>query len=181
MARINLLPWREELRKEQQRQFLTIMGLSAVLMGLLLLAVHIQFARMISTQDDRNKFLKGHITEVETQIKEINSLAASKKRLLARMEVIQKLQSNRPEIVHLFDEIVRVLPDGVHISSLKQQGNALTINGIAQSNARVSAFMRNVDGSEWLSSPVLEVIQKGGNARSFVLRATQVSKIGKAQ
>lgn len=181
MARINLLPWREELRKEQQRQFLTIMGLSAVLMGLLLLAVHIQFARMISTQDSRNDFLKGHITEVETQIKEINSLAASKKRLLARMEVIQKLQSNRPEIVHLFDEIVRVLPDGVHISSLKQQGNALTINGIAQSNARVSAFMRNVDGSEWLSSPVLEVIQKGKNARSFVLRATQVSKIGKAQ
>lgn len=181
MARINLLPWREELRKEQQRQFLTILGLSAVLMLLIIVAVHIQIAGMIQNQNDRNDFLKKEIARVEKQIKEINALAKEKKSLLARMEVIEQLQRNRPEVVHLFDEIAKVMPEGTYLASLKQNGKNLVMEGRAQSNARVSALMRNIDASPWLANPRLQVIQKdskgaaSSDERKFVLTATQVS------
>ncbi len=181
MAHINLLPWREERRKEQLRQFLTMLGLSVVLMILIILAVHLQYNRMISAQESRNRFLKNEITAVEKQIREINTLAKEKKRLLARMEVIQQLQRNRPGIVHLFEEMVKVIPEGVHLKSLKQNGKNLTINGIAQSNARVSAYMRNIDASPWLTKPQLNIIQKKGQAkkgsgRDFILRAEQLAQ-----
>ena len=183
MARINLLPWREELRKEQQRQFLTILGLSAVLMGLIVLAVHIQVASMIKHQNSRNDFLNQEIVKVEKQIKEINNLEKEKQNLLARMQVIETLQRNRPEIVHLFDEIVKVMPEGTYLTSMKQSGKSLVLNGVAQSNARVSALMRNIDGSPWLSNPQLQIIQKDSkkksddDERSFILNAVQVSQI----
>ena len=181
MAHINLLPWREERRKEQLRQFLTMLGLSVVLMLLVILAVHLQYSRMISAQESRNGFMKNEITAVEKQIREINSIAKEKKRLLARMEVIQQLQRNRPGIVHLFEEMVKVIPEGAHIKSLKQSGKKLTINGIAQSNARVSAYMRNIDGSDWLTKPQLNIIQKTGkkkksDGRDFILRAEQLAQ-----
>ena len=178
MAKINLLPWRQELRKEQQRQFLTIMGLSVVLVIVGILAVHLQYARMIGIQESRNAYLKKQITTVEKQIKEIDELAGKKDRLLARMDIIQQLQRNRPEIVRLFDELVRVLPEGVHLSSLKQQSRNLQMIGIAQSNARVSALMRNIDQSDWLAQPKLEIIEVGKKkdaAREFSLRAQQKS------
>lgn len=181
MAHINLLPWREEKRKEQLRQFLTMIGLSVVLMLLVILAVHLQYSRLISAQESRNNFLKNEITAVEKQIREIDSLAKAKKSLLARMEVIQQLQLGRPGIVHLFEEMVKVLPEGVHIKSLKQAGKSLTINGVAQSNARVSAYMRNIDGSEWLTKPQLNIIEKKGkksakkgSGRDFILGAEQL-------
>lgn len=181
MAHINLLPWREERRKEQLRQFLTLMGLSVILMLLIILAIHLQYNRMIGIQESRNNFLTSEITAVEKQIREINSLAKEKKRLLARMEVIQQLQRNRPGIVHLFEEMVKVIPEGVHIKTLKQSGNNLTINGVAQSNARVSAYMRNIDASPWLTKPQLNIIQKKGQAkkdggRDFILRAEQLAQ-----
>lgn len=181
MARINLLPWREERRKEQLRQFLTMLGLTVILMILIILAVHLQYNRMISAQQARNNFLKKEITAVEKQIREINNIAKEKKRLLARMEVIQQLQRNRPGIVHLFEEMVKVIPEGAHINSLKQAGNKLTINGIAQSNARVSAYMRNIDASPWLTKPQLNIIQKKGQkkkdgGREFILRAEQLAQ-----
>lgn len=181
MAKINLLPWRQELRKEQQRQFLTIMGLSVVLVILGLLAVHLQYARMIGVQESRNNYLKRQIAEVEKQIREIDELTTKKERLLARMDIIQKLQRNRPEIVRLFDELVRVLPEGVHLSSLKQTSRNLQMIGIAQSNARVSALMRNIDQSDWLANPKLDIIEVGkqkddAGARTFSLRAMQKSK-----
>jgi len=182
MAHINLLPWREELRREQQRQFLTIMGLSVILMGLIILAVHLRIAGMIDHQESRNRFLQGEISKVEKQIKEINQLEEDKRRLLARMEIIQQLQRNRPEVVHLFDEIARIIPDGVHLETMKQSGKNLVLNGIAQSNARVSAFMRNIEGSDWLANPRLEIIEKKGkgdqrdSSRSFVLHLSQVRK-----
>ena len=181
MAHINLLPWREERRKEQLKQFVSILGLSSFLMVLILVAVHLQYSRMISAQESRNTFLKNEITAVEKQIREINSLAKEKKRLLARMEVIQQLQRNRPGIVHLFEEMVKVIPEGAHINSLKQKGKSLTINGIAQSNARVSAYMRNIDASEWLTKPQLNIIEKKGakkksDGRSFILRAEQLAQ-----
>ena len=180
MAQINLLPWREELRKEQQRQFLTIMGLSAVLMGLIVLAVHIQVAGMINNQQSRNEYLSKEISKVEKQIKEINSLAKEKKRLLARMEVIETLQRNRPEVVHLFDEIVKVMPEGTYLKSMSQSGKSLSLNGSAQSNARVSALMRNIDASPWLGNPNLQIIRKQGketDERNFVLRAVQIGQV----
>jgi len=178
MAKINLLPWRQELRKEQQRQFLTIMGLSVVLVVVGILAVHLQYARLIGKQEERNGFLTQHIRKVEAEIKEIDALADKKDRLLARMEIIQKLQRNRPEMVRLFDELVRVLPEGVHLSALKQTNRSLKLDGIAQSNARVSAFMRNIDDSDWLADPKLQIIEVGKdeNTRKFSLRAKQASK-----
>lgn len=180
MAHINLLPWREERRKEQLRQFLTMLGLSVVLMALIILAVHLQYNRMISAQSGRNDYLKREISSVEKQIREIDNLAKDKKSLLARMEVIQKLQRNRPGIVHLFEEMVKVIPEGVYLTSLKQEDDKLTITGVAQSNARVSAFMRNIDVSEWLSNPQLEIIKtekkgKEEKGRNFILRAVQVN------
>jgi len=181
MARINLLPWREERRKEQQRQFLTILGLSVVLMILVIAAIHLQYSRALSVQNSRNSFLQTHITTVEQQIAEIKRIEADKQRLLDRIEKIQVLQRNRPEIVHLFDAIVRVLPEGVYITTLTQAGKTLTIEGKAQSNARVSALMRAIDKSKWMTNPVLDVIQKenakDSNDRKFKLRANQFSSI----
>ncbi len=180
MARINLLPWREELRKEQQRQFLTIMGLSVVLMGLIITVVHIQYANMISTQNQRNQFLTAQIADVDAQIKEIEKLESDKQSLQARISVIQQLQGNRPEIVHLFDEIARILPQGLYLRKIDQKGKAITIVGLAQSNARVSAFMRNIEASDWLDKPILDVIKldskEDDDSREFTLHLIQVTK-----
>lgn len=178
MAKINLLPWRQELRKEQQRQFLTIMGLSVVLVVVGILAVHLQYVRLMSVQQSRNNYLNQQIKEVEKQIREIDELASKKDRLLARMEIIQQLQRNRPEIVRLFDELVRVMPEGVHLTSLTQRGRNLQMKGVAQSNARVSALMRNIDQSDWLTKPKLNIIELGKSkqketAREFSLQAQQ--------
>lgn len=185
MARINLLPWREEQRNEQQRQFLTMLGLSVILMVLIIAAVHLQYSRALSVQNSRNSFLQTHITTVEQQIAEIKRIETDKQRLLDRIEKIQILQRNRPEIVHLFDAIVRVLPEGVYITTLTQKGKTLTIEGKAQSNARVSALMRGVDKSEWMTNPVLDVIQKENKKdskdRKFKLRANQFSRIAENQ
>ena len=181
MARINLLPWREEQRKEQQQQFITMLGLSLILMILIIVAVHLQYSRSLSVQNSRNSFLQTHITKVEQEIAEINRLEKDKQRLLDRIERIQILQRNRPEVVHLFDELVRVLPEGVYLTSFEQSGKSLTLNGKAQSNARVSALMRGVDKSEWMTGPLLDVIQtdkkKDSKDRSFKLKASQFSKI----
>lgn len=183
MAKINLLPWRQEQRKEQQRQFFTIMGLMGVLVVVVFAAIYLQYTRLISIQDSRNQYLQEHIRQVEKQIKEINDLAAKKERLLARMEIIQQLQRNRSEVVRLFDEMVRVMPDGVYLTSFKQQGTSLLMTGVAQSNARVSALMRNIDQSEWLTDPQLVVIESGKNSdsRKFTLRAKQKFKTDKSK
>ena len=185
MAKINLLPWREERRKEQQRQFLTLLGLSVLLMLLMIVAIHLNYAREISVQNSRNSFLNKEIQTVEAQIKEINKLEKDKQRLIDRIDKIQLLQRNRPEVVHLFDEIVRIIPEGVYLGSLKQQGSMLTIAGMAQSNARVSAFMRGIDNSGWLKTPVLDVIETDKKSdtkeRSFTIRATQVSVLAEEE
>ena len=183
MAHINLLPWREEKRKEQQKQFASITFLSVVLVGLVILAIHFQYSRMINYQNSRNQFLEREISKVEKQIKEIEDINKEKQRLLARMEVIQQLQHNRPEIVHLFDEMVRIIPDGTYFTKFKQQNKSLNIEGLAQSNARVSALMRNMEASDWFMNPVLDVIKSDKDdaeaTRKFILRVTQTSKKSK--
>jgi type IV pilus assembly protein PilN len=159
MARINLLPWRENLRAEQQREFLVMVGGTLAITLLLGIYSHLHINGMISGQEGRNAFLKQEIAALDERIKEIEELEKTKARLLARMEVIQELQSSRPEAVHLFDELVKTTPDGAFLTKIKQQGKAVELDGRAQSNARVSAYMRNVESSDWIGNPVLQVIE----------------------
>lgn len=159
MSRINLLPWRAELRKQQQKDFLMAIGLGVSLTVLVLLLVHTNIAARISHQNQRNDFLNREILVLDAKIKEIHELETKKKRLLARMDVIQELQASRPEIVHVFEQISRTTPDGVYLTDLLQADKSLTVNGYAQSNARVSAYMRNLETSHWLKDPVLTIIE----------------------
>lgn len=178
MARINLLPWREELRKQQQQEFLTAIISAATVTAAILLFVHMHINGLIDNQKSRNEFLQTEINLLDKKIKEINKLDQQKNRLIAKMNVIQRLQSSRPEIVHLFDELSRTIPDGVYIKTFTQSGANLTVNGVAQSNARVSAYMREIDASPWLANPNLQVIQtkaKSERSResSFTLKVKQ--------
>lgn len=182
MARINLLPWREAARKKRQQEFgLMILG-GVVLTCLAVFAIHMQVESQISAQNRRNGYLEQEIQVVERQIREIQELDKTKQNLIARMNVIQDLQSSRPQIVHLFDEIVSTLPDGVYLTQVVQSGNRVTLEGQAQSNARVSSLMRNIDDSEWLGMPKLDVIEskeKTGTGYShFQLTANQISLAG---
>lgn len=181
MTRINLLPWRELLRKEREREFYSIAGGAAVLMLLVIVYVHFHMGGVIEEQNGRNAYLDGQIKKVEEQIKKIKGLEAEKAQLLARMKVIEELQGQRPKMVHLFDELVKALPDGVYLTSLKQDGISVVIEGIAQSNARVSAFMRNIDASHWLTEPRLNVIQSmdskdGQKGSKFILNIKEVTE-----
>jgi len=173
MPQINLLPWRQELRKEQQRQFFTIMIMSLALMLLIVLASHLQINRMISTQESRNSLLSNVIKGVDTQLTEIKNLETEKQRLLDRMKIIQQLQRDRPEVVRLFDDLARTVPNGIYLKQVNQQASGLAIEGIAQSNARVSSFMRNLDSAKSMYNPNLTVIksEKGKqlSARRFKL------------
>ena len=176
MATINLLPWREERRAEQTRQFASILGMCAFMTVALIGAVHLNIAGEISHQQFRNGVLSKEISELDLALKEIDVLEEKKQKLLSRMEVIQSLQQQRPQIVHLFDEFVRTVPEGIYLTSIKQKGNNLIINGVAESNGRVSAYMRNIDVSDWMATPKLSVIKtKKGTLRSnsFVLTTSQ--------
>lgn len=159
MARINLLPWREERRKQQQRDFLAALGLGVCLAVLVMLAVHWVIANQIEYQERRNQYLSTQIAILDRKIQEIRDLEKKRDMLISRMEVIQQLQSSRPEIVHLFDALARTLPEGVYLTKFVQAGDNLEIAGIAQSNARVSAYMRNIEDSLWMADPKLQIIE----------------------
>lgn len=159
MPRINLLPWREEERKKRQRDFLVAMAGSFVAALVVLGLTMFAYSRMIDHQNSRNARLQAEIATLDKSIKEIDGLEAQKERLLARMEIIEQLQKSRPEIVHLFDEVTRQLPEGVYLTGLDQTGTAVKVNGVAQSSTRVSALMRQMDASDWLSDPNLEEIE----------------------
>lgn len=164
MPRINLLPWREELRKRQQKEF-GLTALAAVVLAVLaMVAVHFEMQARIDFQRERNAYLEQQSAALDRKIKEIQDLEAEKRRLLARMQIIEQLQSSRPEIVHLFDEFVETLPEGVFYTTLAQRGPNFSIVGVAQSNARVSSLMRNLDSSEFLGEPSLVEI-KARNTR----------------
>ncbi|MGD8572410.1 MAG: PilN domain-containing protein [Gammaproteobacteria bacterium] len=181
MPHINLLPWREAARQERQRQFAVVAVGAAVLAALAIVFVHLQFSGMIETQNGRNQFLEAQIKEVDKQIAEIKTLKDDKKALLARMEVIQKLQRSRPEVVHLFEEISKATPKGVFLLNTVRNGNKLNIEGIADSNDSVSAFMRQLNASPWLNNPRLTVIEsnKSGykDASWFKLDVEQVEYV----
>jgi type IV pilus assembly protein PilN len=182
MPRINLLPWREDERKERKIAFTVALGVSALAAVVVTFAVYLMFGSMIDGQERRNEQLRGEIKKLDQQIQEINDLENAKQKFIARMEIIEKLQRSRPEIVHVFDEIVRTLPDGVYLTGVKQTDKKFKFDGVAQSSTRVSSFMRNIDGSDWLRNPELEVVQtskdKGGPGSNFTLYAEQVSNAG---
>ena len=159
MAKINLLPWREQLRKQKQKDFINAMALS-VLVGFIILGlVHSYIDGLKVHQEQRNLMLQNEIALLDKKIIEIKDIEEKKGKLLAKIDLIQKLQESRPEIVHLFDEIPKTTPDGVFLTKFTQTGSELIFEGKSQSNARVSAFMRAIEASPWLTSPTLNVIQ----------------------
>ena len=177
MPRINLLPWRDEERKERKLKFLVALG-GAALGALVVTGVgYMLMDSMVSAQEARNSRLDEEIAVLDRQIEKINSLEADKARFIARMEVIEKLQRSRPEIVHIFDEIAKQLPDGVYLTGITQTGTRLKFEGVAQSSTRVSTFMRNIDGSSFLKNPELDIVQTKADSEvagaSFVLFADQ--------
>ena len=159
MARINLLPWRAERRKQRQKEFGIMLGFAALAGVVLWFLVNSYYNSQIDGQNERNAYLQEQIKQVEAKITEIDELDRQKARLLARKEVIEQLQANRSQMVHLFDSLVRTIPDGVVLSNIKQEGEKLTLEGRSQSNARVSTYMRNLEGSGWMTKPDLSVIE----------------------
>lgn len=176
MIRINLLPHRELRRKQQQQHFFIMLGIVAALGGAIWFFVHTYLAGQIEEQNGRNKYLQDEIAKLEKQIKEIDELKGKTAALLARKQVVERLQTNRSEAVHLLDQMVRQLPDGVYLKAVKQAGVKVNITGYAQSNARVSTLMRNLEASPWLENPALVEINsvKVGSARlsEFTLNVT---------
>lgn len=179
MARINLLPWRETERTRRQRELAAIAAIALGTVLIVGLALHLHVEGLISDQQTRNAFLQSKISLLDEQILEIETLEETKENLLARMEVIQQLQMSRPEVVHLFDELVIGIPEGVYLTKVSQSGRAVVLEGHAQSNARVSAFMRNIENSKWIGKPSLMLIEhkdKTGTGMShFRLRFEQLS------
>jgi type IV pilus assembly protein PilN len=165
MAKINLLPWREERRKDLLNGFLVMLGLVALFAALTVGIVHFYHSQLIERQNTRIGYIDKRIKEVDKKITEIKELEKQKEALLSRMRAIESLQRDRPLIVRLFDELVRSLPEGLSIVNLKQAGPKITITGEAQSNARVSSFMRKIEQSEWIKGAKLKVIKESNKGK----------------
>lgn len=176
MPRINLLPWREAERKRKRQEF--GVGAVAALVGaaLVYFVVNWQMQSAIDEQQARNSYLNEQIKELDKQIAEILDLEEQKKRLQARITVIEQLELSRPEIVHVFDQLVRTTPDGIYLTSVKQTNRKIELKGVAQSSTRVASYMRNIDSSEWLKDPALQILETKGSSDAgsqFTLSATQ--------
>jgi type IV pilus assembly protein PilN len=163
MAKINLLPWRAERRKARQKEFMTMLGVAAGVAALVSLLIVMYYIGQIDGQNNRNKYLTDQIALLDTQIAEIAELDKKKAGLLKRKQVIEELQSSRSQMVHLFDELARTIADGTQITSLQQNNTELSLLGRAQSNARVSTYMRNLDASGWMGNPDLSIIELRGS------------------
>ncbi len=155
MIRVNLLPHRAEKRKARQLQFIVLSAISIVIGAVIVGFVHVAISTQISYQERRNTYLKQEISVLDKQIEEIKKLREQTKALLARKTVVENLQSTRSDVVHLLDQMLRILPEGVYLKSLKQTGNKISLTGLAQSSARVSTLMRSIEDSPWLDTPTL--------------------------
>ncbi len=180
MKQINLLPWREARRRVQQRRFALFAAGWTLSAAAVVLGGYLYVSDLIEAQQARNTFLKREIAQLDKSIASIKELKKEKQRLMARMEVIGELQGSRTAVVHMLDELARVVPGGVYFTALKQRGTVLEIEGVAQSNANVSDLMRYLDSAEWMGNPRLEVIEskdKRSTTRSsrFVLRVEHVT------
>ena len=177
MPRINLLPWREAERKERKLSFVVALAAAAISAIVVTFGAYLLYSALIRAQASRNELLRTHIQMLNRQIGEINSLEKTKRKFLARMRIIEQLQRSRPQIVHVFDQIVRTVPQGLYLTEVSEKGNRIQFKGVAQSSTRVSEFMRNIDGSHWLANADLEVIKAGGSrpGSTFTLDAQVVS------
>lgn len=177
MIRINLLPHRELARAARRRQFNTLLGLAVAAGVVIVLLGHSLIAARQSSQEARNAFLEQEIAKLDIQIGEIKKIREQTQALLARKQVVETLQSNRTEVVHLFDQMIRLLPEGLYLKSFRQVGDMVTISGYTQSSARVSTLMRNLDNSPWFESTTLVEIKAATvnnlRANEFVLTVKQ--------
>jgi len=177
-TRINLLPWRDELRKEQDRQLLSLAIFSWVLVGLVVFYGHLHMSARIEAQNDRNKYLKSEIAALDKKIAEIKDIKQKRAALVARMNVIYKLQADRTRLVYVLNELVTTIPEGVYYTKLTKRGDNINLIGTAQSNARVSALMRNFDESPWFKNPNLKIINIKQNAGTRVSNFTMTVQQG---
>lgn len=178
MARINLLDWREESRQERQKEFFITLFLMAILAALIWFLVHTVMSSRIESQQARNEFLDTELRQLDRQIQEINKLEKQREELIKRMDLIQGLQQSRPEVVRMFDELVNVVPEGINLSTWERKGTNLTFRGQAETNPRISEFMRKMDAAERLGTKSLKDVNKdnkGVPAQNFVLEAEQKS------
>lgn len=177
MANINLLPWREEQRKERKRQFFSMMVLSVILTVMVMFMINLSISKSKTDQDERNAYLTSEIQVLDNQIKQIEKLEQERADLEQRMKIIQDLQRSRPQVVHLFDELPRLLPEGLYITEIERKDTALTIKGRTESNPRVSSFMRNIESSPWVANAQLGAIvadkKSSTPASDFQLTAAQ--------
>lgn len=180
MIRINLLPHRELARAARRRQFNILLGMAVAAGVVVVLIGHSLIAASQSTQDARNAFLDQEITKLDIQISEIKKIREQTQALLARKQVVETLQSNRTEVVHLFDQMIRLLPEGLYLKSFSQAGDVVTLSGYTQSSARVSSLMRNLENSPWFESVNLVEIKSATvnnlRANEFVLTVKQTSQ-----
>ncbi len=178
MAKINLLPWRLERRKLKQKEFITMLATAAAIAVGLSILIVLYYNGQISGQEGRNNYLTTQIATIDKEIEQIKDLDKKKADLLSRKKAIECLQGRRSLMVHLFDDLVRTIPDGVKLISLEQDGSKLTINGNSQSNARVSAYMRNLQVSGWMSQPELTIIEAKGGDKGLPYQFTLITTIG---
>lgn len=182
MTKINLLPWRENLREERKRQFLTTLTASAIFAILIMVLVHLAVANKIGSQQSRNRFLEQEVQLLNKKISEIKILKERKAALLARMAIIQELQGDRSKVVRLFDEIVNVLPKGVHLVTIERRDDFILLEGKAESNTNVSNLMRNIDKSPWLARSMLSEIKSGSkdskHVNDFKLQLSLIKPLG---
>lgn len=178
MAHINLLPWREERRQERQQQFYIALGVGFAFAALVLYLAVSYANNLIDEQNGRNAFLQQEITKLDKKIREIKNLETERDKLIARMQVIQELQESRPKVVKVFDAIARTVPEGINLDKVTRTGHTLKFDGVAESNARVSVFMRQLDKNPEFGESRLEVVQRTGNAqnasRKFSVQVNEV-------
>lgn len=184
-TRINLLPWREELRKRREKQFYTGLVAAVIAGALIWLAGSWHYNTQIDHQQARNRLLQNEISTLDQRIVQIRELEQTRDRLEARMRVIETLQRGRPQVVHLMEQFVVTLPDGLYLDSLSDQGARIDIAGVAESNARVSSYMENLEHSEWMRDPNLTVIevreQNGSRISDFTLSVEKATQDGTSE
>jgi type IV pilus assembly protein PilN len=183
MAKINLLPWREELRKQRQQDFLIVMGLSVFATCVLFGLVYMYIEGLKEYQQQRNNRLQEEITKVEKKLEQIKDIEDKKNALIKKIDLIQKLQESRPEIVHVFDELRKITPVGIYLTNVEQKDRNITITGKSEANARVSEYMKAIDSSQYLTTPTLKYVKGLGTTpqvkdqlSDFILQVKQKDK-----
>ncbi len=178
MPNINLLPWREELREQKQREFIGLMVFTLIIAGAVCFGIHLHFSGLIEHQQNRNNYLVTETNILKSRVEEIKELEKQREQLINHMQIIQDLQASRSEVVNLFDQLVEIVPEGIFIQSIKRDGKKLVVEGNTESNTRVSVMMRKIENSPFLEGPDVEYIvaEKGSNMSSFKMTFKEITK-----